>query len=112
MKKDMFVYIEDILESMNLIGEYIKDIDFKKFSGDSEIQDAVMRRFEVIGEAAARLTDEFKDKSSNIPWRTIIGLRNIIIHDYSSVNLKVIWKIAFEDLPRTKKQIEKLCLTT
>jgi len=108
MKKDMSVYIEDILKSMDLIKEYIKDVDFKRFLEDSETQDAVLRRFEIIGEAAARLTDEFKDKNSDIPWKAIIGLRNTIIHDYSSVNLKVIWKIASVDLPKTKKLLKKL----
>ncbi len=104
----MFVYIKDILESMDLIEEYIENFDFKKFSTDTETQDAVMRRFEVIGEAAARLTNQFKRTNTEIPWKAIIGLRNIIIHDYSSVNLKEIWKIASKDLPMTKKQIEEL----
>lgn len=112
MKKDMTIYVRDILDSMILIERYIKGKNFKDFEQDIEHQDAVMRRFEIIGEVATRLTEEYKKNYPNVPWKSIIGFRNIIIHDYSSVKLKEIWRIATVDLPKTKKDIELLINST
>lgn len=108
MNKDMMVYIDDILESMELIGAYIKNVSYKKFEEDIGIQDKILRRLEIIGEAATKLSSEFIKKYSKIPWKQMIGLRNIIIHEYSSVNLEEIWRIVTVDLSETKKSIEKL----
>ena len=104
----MFVYIKDIVDSIELIEKYLNRISYKKFEEKTELQDAVLRRFEIISEAATRLTEEFKDNSPMIPWKSIVGLRNIIIHDYASINLKEIWKIATVDLIKTKGDIKKL----
>ncbi|MDO8609409.1 MAG: DUF86 domain-containing protein, partial [bacterium] len=90
MNKNMMIYIDDILESMKFIREYIKNVSYKKFEEDIGIQDKVLRRLEIIGEAAAKLSSEFTKKTSKIPWRQMIGLRNIIIHEYSSINLEEI----------------------
>lgn len=111
MKKDMLVYVKDILDSMVLIEKYVKGINYKDFEKYIEHQDAVMRRFEIIGEAATRLTEEYRKNYPNVPWKSIIGLRNIIIHDYSSVKLKEIWRIATVDLPKTRKDVELLITT-
>lgn len=108
MKKEMGVYITDILESIKLIEDYIKGSTFKVFESDKGLQDKVLRRLEIIGEAAARLNNDFKNKNKEIPWKQIIGLRNIIIHDYSIVNLKEIWNIVTKDLPETKSQISNV----
>lgn len=108
----MLVYIRDILESMNLIEKYIRGFTFDKFKENYEIQDAVIRRLGIIGEAASRLTKEFKEKNFSIPWKQIIGLRNVLIHEYSDVKLEIVWKIIKEDLPKTKKKIEKITPAT
>lgn len=104
----MTIYIDDILESTELIREYIKNVSYKKFEEDIGIQDKVLRRLEIISEAATKLSSEFTKKYSKIPWRQMIGLRNIIIHEYSSINLEEIWRIVTVDLSETKKLIEKL----
>jgi uncharacterized protein with HEPN domain len=108
MKKDMMVYLDDIIASMNHIGEYIKEITFRDFENSIEKQDSILRRFEIIGEASSRLTIEFKTKYPDIPWKQMIGLRNIIIHDYSSVNLTEVWTIITKHLPKTLIQLDKL----
>lgn len=108
MNKNMIIYIDDILESMKLIGGYIKNVSYRKFEEDIGIQDKVLRRLEIIGEVAAKLSSEFTKKYSKIPWKQMIGLRNIIIHEYSSINLEEIWRIITVDLLETKKSTEKL----
>ena len=106
MKKEMSVYIADILGSIKLIEDYIKGSSYESFEKDTGLQDKVLRRLEIIGEAASRLTVDFKGKNKEIPWKQIIGLRNIIIHDYSIVNLKEVWNIVTKDLPVTKARIK------
>lgn len=104
----MMVYIDDILESIELIGAYIRNVSYKEFEEDIGIQDKILRRLEIIGEAATKLSLEFIKKYSKIPWKQMIGLRNIIIHEYSSINLEEIWRIVTVDLSETKKSIKKL----
>lgn len=108
MQKDIMVYVDDIISSMKYIEEYTRGISFDQFRDNSEKQDAVLRRFETIGEAAARLTDEFKRKYKSIPLREMIGLRNIIIHDYSTVDLRKIWTIIKRELTKNRKRLEQV----
>lgn len=108
MEKDSLIYIDDILESMDIIDKYIKGVSIELFKNDIGVQDKVIRRLMIIGEASTRLTKEFKNQFPDIPWRQIIGLRNIIIHEYSSVSLKQIWQIITKDLPSTKPKIEEI----
>ncbi len=108
MKKDIIVYIEDIIESIQKIEEYTNILTKEKFSNLISIQDAVLMRFVVIGESANKIPIDVRKKNKTIAWRKIINLRNIIAHDYSSVNIKRIWKIIQKDLPVFKKQIVAL----
>lgn len=108
MKKDMMIYIEDILESMRAIDKYIVGLTYEKFEMNYLTQDAVLMRLSVIGESVAKLTPEFKNKYPKIPWKSMKGIRNLVVHDYASVNLKKIWEIVSTDLPKTEKQIEEI----
>jgi uncharacterized protein with HEPN domain len=72
------------------------------------IIDAVIRNFEVIGEASKNISLDIQSKHPDIPWKRMIGLRNIMIHQYSDVDLSIVWKIANENIPETKPLIEKL----
>lgn len=108
MQKSPHVYLLDIVQSIQHIEQYVNDMDYDAFEENIVIQDAVMRRFEIIGEATARLNDDFKQKHAHIPWRQMTGLRNIIIHDYSSVNLVEMWDIVTNHLTNTKRQIQQL----
>jgi len=108
MKKDIIVYIEDILESIQKIEEYTDTLTKEKFSDIISMQDAVLMRLAVIGESANKIPTDVRKKHKTIAWRKIINLRNIIIHDYSSVNIERIWKILQKDLPVFKKQVIEL----
>ncbi|MGO9620865.1 MAG: DUF86 domain-containing protein [Desulfobaccales bacterium] len=93
MPKDYKVYIDDILESIGKIRLYIKGMTFEDFCCDPKTIDAVNRNLGVIGEATNRIPENIKNKYSGIEWYRIIGMRNILIHDYSNVDLEIIWDI-------------------
>lgn len=109
MKKKSLVYLEDILEAIEKIFEYIGEIGFEEFDQNTEKQDAVIRRFEIIGEASRRLEDDFRDTYDQIPWAQMVDFRNVLIHGYDTVELGILWKVIQDgDLDKAKKQIEEL----
>ena len=108
MPKDYKVYLDDILEAIEKIHDYIDLMSFEGFCNDTKTIDAVNRNLGIIGEAANRLPDEIKYKYPDIEWHRIIGLRNIIIHDYSSVDLEIIWDIIKNKLSLLEKQVKEI----
>ncbi len=108
MKRDFFFRIEDILESIDKIEQYTKGKTQEEFYENNLLQDAVVRRLEVIGEAAKHIPTTIKNKNAQIPWKQMSGLRDIAIHDYSSLEYLRIWNTLKKDLPSTKVMIEQL----
>lgn len=108
MQKDPSIYLEDILFSISLIKQYIHELSYEGFEESYDAQDKVLRRLEIIAEAAKKLPEEVRARHADIPWKSIIGLRNIIAHNYDDVNLKEIWQIVKHHLPDTKKAIEQI----
>lgn len=108
MKRDVRVYLDDIIESIRLIEEYIRDISNEEFNKNTELQDAILRRLAIIGEAAKNIPQDFKNNHPEIQWREILGMRNIVIHEYFGVELGRVWKTVKEDLPLLKKQLKDL----
>jgi len=98
-KRTPRLLIEDIQESAEKILEYTKNMSFEEFSKDNKTVDAVIRNFEIIGEASNLLPDDIKDKYSEIDWHRIRGFRNRIVHDYFGVDLQIVWKITFDQIP-------------
>ena len=93
MPRDYKQQLDDILQAISFIRQYVKDMDYKAFEADRKTQDAVIRNLEIIGEAARILPDELKNKAAEIQWYKIIALRNILIHEYFGVNMKIIWDL-------------------
>ena len=108
MKRDIGLFIEDILNSIKNIEEFTKGLNKEKFSKDNLRQSAVIRQLEIIGEAAKNVPLSFREKYSNIPWKDIAGFRDILSHAYFGVNMNRVWNILEKDLPALKKEIEKI----
>ena len=108
MKRNIAVYIEDILESIIKIEEYTKGIGEEDFNENAQLQDAIMRRLEIIGEAVKNIPQIFRDKHPELPWKEIAGMRDVLIHAYFGVNLARVWKVVVDDMQDMKDKILKI----
>lgn len=108
MKRSYRLFVEDILESVDKIERYVKGISYDNFVENEMIIDAVIRNLEVIGEASKNIPENIREQYTTIPWRRIIGLRNIMIHGYFGIDLSIIWVIITKNLPETKPSIVEM----
>jgi len=106
--KNYLVYLQHILDSIVAIESYLKKKDKKMFIGTPYLVDAVVRRFEIIGEATKNIPKDIKKLAPEIPWRDIGDTRNFLIHQYFDVDAEEVWKFIENDLPALKKNIRKL----
>ena len=106
-KRTPALLIEDMIDSGLKIPDYTKDLSFEDFVQDNKTVDAVVRNFEIIGEAANLLPEDFKDTYPEIDWHRIRGFRNRIVHDYFGIDYSIVWQIKNTYLPET---IDKLRL--
>lgn len=106
--RDYKLYLYDILEATGKIIAFTKGYNYKKFSMDDRTIDAVIRNLEVIGEASKHIPKKLKDQHQEVDWRAMMGLRNIIAHEYFGVDLRIIWKTARERIPELNKQIKSI----
>ena len=105
--KDDRPYLEHIHESILRIESYTTE-GWDAFARSSMVQDAVVRNFEIIGEATKRLSDESKARHPRIPWRQIAGFRDVLIHDYMGVSMRRVWNAVENELPGLRAAIEDL----
>jgi len=105
-------YIEDILDSINAIGEFVEGMDFEEFAKDRKTIFAVIRGIEVIGEATKNIPKSIKNRYPEIPWKDMAGMRDKVIHEYFGVNLEVVWETAVRHLPEIKPQIQEILKDT
>ncbi|MEO7769179.1 MAG: DUF86 domain-containing protein [Ferruginibacter sp.] len=98
-KREPSILIEDIIESAFKILDYTANLSYDEFINDGKTIDAVIRNFEIIGEAANRLPDNFKDQHAMIDWQRIRGFRNRIVHDYFGIDYSIVWEIKESFLP-------------
>jgi len=107
-KREWKFFIEDILESIRLIKNYVENMGFNDFKKDRKTIDAVVRNFEIIGEASRLIPDEIKRKFENVDWKGIVGLRNRIAHEYFDISLSIVWHIVTEELEILEEQMKEI----
>jgi uncharacterized protein with HEPN domain len=107
MEADQLGRLRDILQAARLIASYLKDTTEADFLANSEKQDAVIRRLEIIGEATAHLTETTRQAIPELPFRKMRGMRNIVAHDYGNVDLKIVWEVGLVQVPEIRAVLEK-----
>jgi uncharacterized protein with HEPN domain len=107
-ERNPVLLLDDIIEAATKITQYIQSYSFEQFKKDSKTSDAVIRNFEIIGEAANRLPEDFKDQSTDIDWNRIRGFRNRIVHDYFGIDYSIVWEIIQDFLPSLISSIKKI----
>ncbi|MHA1241809.1 MAG: HepT-like ribonuclease domain-containing protein [Promethearchaeota archaeon] len=108
MKKNSKIFLTHILNSINLVEEYLKGKCKLDFLNSIQLQDSVIRRIEIIGEAIKNIPNDIKKNYNQIPWKEITGMRDILIHQYFGVDLDPTWQVIDKDLPSLKRQISDI----
>jgi len=108
MRRTSLHLLDDIKEAIGKIDEYATGLSFEQFLADRRTQDAVVRNFEIIGEATKNLPDDLKNRYPVINWKRITGLRDVMAHGYYRVDYEVLWEVIMNHLPAFKKDITKI----
>lgn len=108
MTKTVDIFLQHILESIELIEKRMQNVTHDEFTKDIDLQDMIIRRLEVIGEAVRNLPKEFRKQHPDIDWQNSAGMRSALIHGYFAVDLDVVWDTISNDLPVFKKQVRAL----
>jgi uncharacterized protein with HEPN domain len=107
-RRDWLLFVEDMIESIGLVESYVKGMTEQQFGADRKTVDAVIRNFEIIGEASKHVPENIKASSPQTDWTGLLGLRNRIAHEYFGVSVAIVWQIVKKDLPALKTQMEAL----
>lgn len=102
MSRSVEVYLKDIAEACCKIREYVAGLSFEAFASDGRTIDAVIRNLEIIGEAVKGIPHEFREENSEVPWKRLAGLRDILIHEYFGVDLDIVWDIVNNVTPHVE----------
>jgi uncharacterized protein with HEPN domain len=107
MEADQLGRLQDILTAAKLIASYVQGVTEADFRTNTQKQDAVIRRLEIIGEATVHLSDETRQAIPELPFRKMRGMRNIVAHDYANVDLKIVWEVGTVHVPEVCAVLEK-----
>jgi len=105
-------FLEDIRSAASKAQAFVAGMTFETFVADEKTAFAVVRALEILGEAAKRIPQDIRDRNPDVPWRSMAGIRDKLIHDYISVNLKIVWKTVMEDLPGLVPQMDSILQVT
>jgi len=106
MRKFNF-YLIDIIEAMEKIEEFVNDLSFEEFQKDDKTYSAIIRKFEIIGEASKNIPDKIRNELSEIPWKEMAGMRDRLIHSYFGIDYKLVWITIKERIPKVKLLIKE-----
>ena len=110
-KRDLRLYCADILDSGSAIIEFVNGLSFEQFCNDRKTYSAVIREFEIIGEAVGKLPEALKRRRPDVEWQDIKDFRNLLTHEYFGVDLEIVWKIIEDDLPVLMEAIREIMST-
>ena len=102
------IHLVDIIGSARRLQDYVSGTSRQAFLRNTQLQDSVVRRLEIIGEAAGRVSRQFRDENPDIPWSKMRGMRNWVIHRYDDIDMDVVWETVEQDVPRLIAQLERL----
>ena len=105
------LYCDDILDSGNAILDFVQGMTFDEFREDRKTYSAVIREFEIIGEAVGKLPESYKKKRSDVQWQDIKDFRNLLIHEYFGIDLEIVWKVIEDDLLGLLDAVKELVRT-
>ncbi len=110
MTREFLDYVEDILDAMGKAEIILEGVEYDQFEADFRINFAVVRALEIIGEAAKRISEPVRQQYPQIPWRSMAGMRDRIIHGYDTVDAQIVWDVVKKDIPRIKPLIQQILL--
>lgn len=108
MKRDVTLYIKDIVQNMQDVEEFVRDLSYEEFAADKKTFNAVVRAIEVMGEATKNVPANIRRKYPVVPWKEMAGMRDKVIHFYFGVNQEVVWLTVKERIPAIKPMIEQI----
>ncbi len=101
-------YVTDILTSIQEVEDFTRGMDYEDFAGDKKTVNAVVRSLEIMGEAAKRVPETIRQRYPDVPWKRMTGMRDKLIHEYSGVDLEIVWGVVKSELPPVKPLIEQI----
>lgn len=108
MKRDVNLYVKDILEAMESIEKFVEDMTFEDFKSDDKTSSAVIRKFEIIGEATKNIPESIKRKYPDIPWKEMASFRDKLIHLYFGIKYEIVWDTIKIEMPKLKPKIKEI----
>ena len=108
MKRDIKLYVKDILDAILAIEKFVEGMDFEEFREDDKTSSAVIRKFEIIGEAAKHIPEDVRQKYPDIPWKEMAGFRDKLIHFYFGIKYELVWNTIKMELPELKTKIKNV----
>jgi len=106
--RNISLYLQDILDAMHAIEKFVEGIDFEEFKADDKTASAVIRKFEIIGEAAKQVPEDMRKKYNQLPWKEMAGMRDRLIHFYFGVKHELVWQTIRDVIPTVKPLIQEI----
>ena len=110
-RRDIADYLEDALTAMDKAESFVSGMSYEQFADDDKTVFAVVRAIEIIGEAVKHIPQDFRLESTDIPWRDMAGMRDVLIHEYFGIDLETVWKTVKEDIPKLKRPVRQVLKT-